>query len=570
MALISFNRIGHKILAVVGLTVTLGLGATAWFYVDYQERAVLAQNERTMLKLTETVSQNLQSVMLAGYADIAQAFGERLHKIDGIDDFDIVRNDGLEAFLDNKTIADVNKRRGEEAFPPRPTERENRLVGPADPHFKRVLETQFPASFYTFNDKGQKVLTFLAPILNQKACFKCHGQASPIRGVIRLTTSLDAVQRDIDETRKASVLVLGPALLATLLLTGVIMRRSVVNPIERMTSAMQRASGGELDQRVTVSGKDELAQMAGSFNTMTNELLKTYEGLRLEQDKLTTIIHGAREAIIVTDSAGEIVLVNPSAMELLGKSQDRIVGDGFMQLFDDPALMQRWLDDPDEKSGPYIQVYNQHVLSVHASRIKDAQGKLVGSAALLRDVTEEKRLEEELRRLSNTDGLTALFNRRHLDESLHAELARAKRYQLPLAVLMFDIDHFKRFNDTHGHDQGDRVLQAVAVTLRGALRNQDYPCRYGGEEFVAILPNTNKAGAHSLAERLRKDVEQRVVNGLTVTISIGVAEYPDIDVADEAQLIEAADAAMYEAKRSGRNRVCVADSAALRKAADDS
>jgi diguanylate cyclase (GGDEF)-like protein len=206
-------------------------------------------------------------------------------------------------------------------------------------------------------------------------------------------------------------------------------------------------------------------------------------------------------------------------------------------------------------------LFNGHVFSVHASRIKNALGKLVGSAALLRDVTEEKRLEEELRRLSNTDGLTALYNRRHLDESLQSELERARRYHLPLSILMFDIDHFKKFNDTYGHDQGDRVLQTVAVTLRGALRNQDYPCRYGGEEFVAILPNTAKAGAYSLAERLRKDVEQTNVNGLKVTISIGVAEFPDFDVADAAKLIEAADAAMYTAKKSGRNRVCIADNA---------
>lgn len=561
MPMISFNRIGHKILAVVGLTVTLGLGATAWFYVDYQERAVLAQNERTMLKLTETVSQNLQSVMLAGYADIARAFADRLHKVPDIDDFDIARVDGNEAFMDNKTILDVNKRRGEDTFPLRTTETVTRLISADDPNFRKALETQAPVSYYGTNAKGEKTLTFLAPIVNQRACYKCHGQAQPVRGMVKLTTSLAAVDRDIAATRKASLGVLIPALAATLFLTGLIMRRSVVQPIETMTTAMVRASGGELDQQVPVKGRDELAQMAGSFNTMTNELLKTYEGLRIEQDKLTTIIYGAREAIIVTDSADHIVLVNPAAIELLGKSQERIVADGFLKLFDQPAQMEQWLDNGGEPGGPHVLVYNEHVLNVHASRICNALGKLVGCAALIRDVTEEKRLEDELRRLSNTDGLTALYNRRHLDESLQGELDRARRYHLPLSVLMFDIDHFKKFNDTHGHDQGDRVLQAVAKTLRGALRNQDYPCRYGGEEFVAILPSTTKAGAYSLAERLRKDVERTLVDGLKVTISIGVAEYPDYDVTDQARLIEAADGAMYEAKRSGRNRVCIAQQA---------
>jgi len=562
MSLLNFHRIGHKILAVVGLTVTLGLGATAWFYVNYQERAVLAQNERTMRKLTETVSQNLQSVMLAGYADIAQAFADRLHKVPDIEQFNIVRVDGHEAFLDNKTILDVNRRRGEETFAPRAEERSNRLIATDDPNFKQAIESQAPVSFYTTNEKGDKVLTFLAPIVSQKACYKCHGQAHPIRGVIKLSTSLAAVDRDIAETRRASLAVLGPALLATLILTGLIMRRSVVRPIEKMTSAMKRASGGELNQQVPVKGQDELAQMAGSFNTMTSELRRTYEGLRLEQDKLTTIIYSAREAIIVTDSSGDIVLVNPAAMELLGKSQERLVAEGFLHLLDQPAMMEQWLNGPDPQGVAHTVVYKEHVLSVHASRITNTLGKLVGSAALLRDITEEKRLEEELRRLSNTDGLTALFNRRHLDESLQSELERARRYHLPLSVLMFDIDHFKKFNDTYGHDQGDRVLQAVATTLRGALRNQDYPCRYGGEEFAAILPNTAKAGAYSLAERLRKDIERMSVDGLKVTISIGVAEYPDHDVTEQARLIEAADAAMYEAKRSGRNRVCIAQGTA--------
>jgi diguanylate cyclase (GGDEF)-like protein len=248
-------------------------------------------------------------------------------------------------------------------------------------------------------------------------------------------------------------------------------------------------------------------------------------------------------------------------MDLLGKPQERIVAEGFLNLFDKPELMEQWLDAGSEQGGPHTYVYNNHVLSVHASRICNAVGKLVGSAALLRDITEEKRLEEELRRLSNTDGLTALYNRRHLDESLQKELDRAHRYHLPLSVLMFDIDHFKKFNDTYGHEQGDRVLQAVARTLRGALRNQDAPCRYGGEEFVAILPNTSKAGAYSLAERLRKDVERMVVDGLKVTISIGVSEYPEFDVTEQHKLIEAADAVMYVAKRSGRNRVCLASNA---------
>jgi diguanylate cyclase (GGDEF)-like protein len=152
------------------------------------------------------------------------------------------------------------------------------------------------------------------------------------------------------------------------------------------------------------------------------------------------------------------------------------------------------------------------ILNVFASTITASDGHAIGSAALLRDVTEEKRLEEELRRLSQTDALTGLYNRRFLDQSLETEFHRARRSGTRLSVIMFDVDHFKRFNDTHGHDQGDRVLRAVAETLRAALRNYDLPCRYGGEEFLAILPNTDAPGAFAVAERLRKDIFEMTVD----------------------------------------------------------
>ncbi len=553
-----FKRIGHKILAVVGIAVTLGLVATAWFYTSHQEEAVLAQNERTMHKLTESVIQGLQSVMLAGYADIAQSFADRLSKVPEVDDFRILRVTGQEAFRDNKTIDEVNRRRGEETFAPRDKEESIIVLRADEVHLKRAVETREPVSYYETDAKGERRLTFIAPILNNEPCYKCHGRANPVRGVLKLTTSLAPVERDILAARQQSLVVLGTALMGTLLLTGYMLGRSIVRPIEKVTSAMLRASSGDLDQRVPVKGGDELAQMAGSFNTMTKELQRTYEGLQHEQDKLTTIIHSAREAIIVTDAADHIVLVNPAAAELLEKPTARIIEDGFLNIVDDPSVVEAWLDREDSSTAE-IYAYKQRIFSVYAARIHNEKGDLVGTAALLRDITEEKRLEAELRRLSTTDGLTSLFNRRHLDESLQKELDRARRYPGHLSVLMFDVDHFKKFNDTHGHDQGDRVLQSVAKTLRGALRNQDYPCRYGGEEFVAILPNTPKTGAYAVAERLRLDIEAMVVDGLKVTISIGVAEYPDFDVEDQAQLIEAADAALYHAKRDGRNRTCVAE-----------
>ncbi|HET9700301.1 MAG TPA: diguanylate cyclase, partial [Burkholderiales bacterium] len=332
--------------------------------------------------------------------------------------------------------------------------------------------------------------------------------------------------------------------------------RTVSRPVRHVTDAMTRAAAGDLSLRVPSSGKDEIARMAESFNRMGAQLASTYEGLKREQDKLTTIISSADEGIVVTDGRGGVVLVNRAAEALLGKRAGTVIQEGMLQLFDNPGDMQRRLDAP--SAGPDIIVYNDRTLSLQVSTIWDREGATVGSAALFRDITEEKRLEDELRRLAVTDPLTGLYNRRHLSQALEREFDRSRRHQLPLSVLMCDVDHFKRFNDKHGHECGDHVLQMVARHLTAALRTHDLPCRYGGEEFLAVLPSTAAAGARSVADRLRRDIAANPVDGLHITVSIGVATFPVVAADSPQALIDAADRALYDAKEAGRNRVRVA------------
>jgi len=546
-------RIRYKITFAVGIAITIVLVAMAFFYTRHQESAVLAQNERTMHKLTESVTQGLQAVMLAGSADVAQSFADRLKTVPEVLDFRIMRINGDEAFRDNKTIEDVNRRRGEETFAPRDAEARISVIPADNPKLRQALSTKLPVSVYETDAKGNRILTFLAPISAIDACAKCHGKANPVRGLIKLSTSLVPVERDILAVRQQSLVVLAIALATTMLMTGYMLGRTVVRPLELVTAAMSRVSSGDLDHHVPIKSKDELGKMATSFNRMTAELKSTYDGLRREQDKLTTIIYSAGEGIVVTDSSGQVVLINPAAERLLEKPAAQISAEGFENLLDDPDSMRHSLHAED-KTGPTTVSYKGRVLLLYASTIRGASAQVVGSAALLRDITEEKRLEEELRRLSTTDGLTGLYNRRHLNSSLDTEFHRSARTRNSLSVIMFDIDHFKKFNDTHGHDQGDRVLQSVARTFREALRKYDLACRYGGEEFVGILPNTTVEGAWSVAERLRKDIEETVVDGLRVTISLGVATYPELEFSSPDALLEAADQALYRSKEAGRNR----------------
>ncbi|WP_394686461.1 diguanylate cyclase [uncultured Xanthomonas sp.] len=169
------------------------------------------------------------------------------------------------------------------------------------------------------------------------------------------------------------------------------------------------------------------------------------------------------------------------------------------------------------------------------------------------------RLRESLRLQSIRDPLTGLFNRRYLEESLNHELARCGRRQMPLSLLMLDVDHFKQFNDLHGHGGGDALLAAVGQMLSTRLRGEDIACRYGGEEFTVILPETGPEQAQAIAEQIRSAAQQlsATVDGKAlpaVTMSIGVASYARDGVV-ATTLLRKADAALYRAKRCGRNQV---------------
>lgn len=180
----------------------------------------------------------------------------------------------------------------------------------------------------------------------------------------------------------------------------------------------------------------------------------------------------------------------------------------------------------------------------------------------------EARRSDELTRLATLDSLTEAYNRRTFMELAERELARAKRYRQPLGLMFLDLDHFKNINDTHGHLAGDAILRQVKKLAENCLRQQDVFGRYGGEEFCVLLPDTDLAGTQALAERMRKDVENFVLNlpdgqQLRITTSIGVSAIPEGQEAIVLDnLIEYADLALYQAKKQGRNRVVAEDMAA--------
>jgi diguanylate cyclase (GGDEF)-like protein len=167
------------------------------------------------------------------------------------------------------------------------------------------------------------------------------------------------------------------------------------------------------------------------------------------------------------------------------------------------------------------------------------------------------RQRERLRTLARTDSLTGMLNRRAYYERLSEELARAKRLEAPVSVVLLDIDHFKPVNDEHGHAEGDRVLQAIAANLEATVRADETVARYGGEEFSLIAAGAGTEQAVELAERIRAAIGEVDVHGRAISASAGVATWPQ-DGDNPDRLLEAADAALYTAKRAGRDRTCVA------------
>ena len=197
----------------------------------------------------------------------------------------------------------------------------------------------------------------------------------------------------------------------------------------------------------------------------------------------------------------------------------------------------------------------------------DAQGRLIGEITIARDVTVlHLKLRDSLRVLALHDPLTGLYNRRYLEGALKRELHRAGRSRKPVSLVMIDIDHFKRFNDTFGHDAGDFVLSSVAKIITRNLRPSDTACRYGGEELAILLPEANLECAVSRAERLRVAFRETSLTHRAQVLpapsaSFGVSEYPahGDNVED---FIKAADLALYVAKQSGRDQVRAAEAMA--------
>lgn len=387
---IKLRKIGSRIMALVGTCVAIIVITFGQIFAVRQEETIRALSDRDMQRLMESVTRGIEGIMLPGQASLAQSYAERLKTVPDVVDFRIMRSDGNEAFRDNHTLEAVNARLGRQAFAPHEREAVAPVLPATDPHLRAAMEPK-PHDLVSYEEPhpgGTRQLTFIHAIPNQTACHGCHGAERPYLGAVKLTASMEAVDAMMAKARRDTWIATSAALILALVLVGAMIRRSVVQPIEAVTAAMQRAAEGNLDQVVPVPGNDEIGQMAESFNIMMARLNELYQGLKLEQDKLNTVIQSTGEGVVVTDATGRIVLVNDAAVHLLGKRRERIMADGFHKLLDNPEIVETLLQRQTSAApSPFKVSYKGHALRIIAATIHAKDGTPIGSAALLRDIT---------------------------------------------------------------------------------------------------------------------------------------------------------------------------------------
>lgn len=425
----------------------------------------------------------------------------------------------------------------------------------------------------------------------------------------------------LEEAKAASrlgLLIIGMFAMVAGMILSVVLAQVITGGLDSLMKGTLIVSTGDLSYRLEVRSKDEIGMLATRFNDMIvaleanrkaldrkifeiETLFKASQAMNFQNEVeklIKQILEMASQALkaerssimLLADGSDELVTkivygidaqkgtVEPThqtriksgegvAGTVLRTGQSIIVNEGhndpLFKSFETTApfehLIRNLISVPlkiKERVTGVINIVNKYE---EAGFNSDDQRLLEALASQAAMAVEHARLYE----MAITDGMTKLYIHRYFQARLEEEILRAKRYHTTVSLILFDVDHFKKFNDTYGHQQGDVVLMETAKLLKTAIRDTiDIPARYGGEEFTIILPETDSQGAHLVAERLRKTIESYEYPGqgipLKVTVSLGISTFPD-HASNRATLIKKADMALYCCKKRGRNCTSIWD-----------
>jgi diguanylate cyclase (GGDEF)-like protein len=331
--------------------------------------------------------------------------------------------------------------------------------------------------------------------------------------------------------------------------------KSIMRWVRELAGAAEAIGKGRLDRRVPVRGRDEFSDLARSLNSMADQLQTRLLELELQRTRLRESLSRTGELLTPTHAVDQLLpLIASTAVEAADAEGAVLLGEqGIVLEVGTLAENAKTFELPIVTSESRFGILILYAAEFSEDDLLAARALVAQGANAL----ENARLREAVALHATSDGLTGLANRRHCEERLVAELARSERYEMPLALILCDIDEFKAANDKHGHVFGDLVLQQFARVLEATLRDIDLGARWGGEEFLVVLPGTTLAGAIDAAERIRTAFAAlEVASGeatVRMTASFGVAG--NVAEADALELVRTAYAALREAKRRGKNRV---------------
>jgi diguanylate cyclase (GGDEF)-like protein len=363
----------------------------------------------------------------------------------------------------------------------------------------------------------------------------------------------------IDAANSASRNRLLLGLLASLLLVSLVAYfegRSIVRTLRSLAEAAHGIARGRFDERVPVRGRDEFALLGTAFNDMAGQLEARLADLDAERARLRDAVTRFSAALAATHDTSQLVrVIVDAAVEATGAiGAELVTADGEVVTFGDPNAEGTRLELPLTAARTEFGR-----LTLVGTSFDDEQRLAASSLASHAVIAlENARLHQIVERQALVDGLTGIANRRHCEDALTAEIARADRLGTPLTLVLADLDDFKAINDRHGHAVGDDVLREFAAVVHATIRESDLAGRWGGEEFLLLLPGADAEGGAHLADRVRRKLAEHAFLGrdgvpFTVTCSFGVA--PHSSGSDERELFANADRALYRAKRRGKNCV---------------
>jgi diguanylate cyclase (GGDEF)-like protein len=554
---------------VFALVVILLVGGLSWRSVD-----ALVATDR-LLAATNSIIEHLQSLSI----DLRDAeAGQHAFLISGRDEFRTAYE--AAAARIPKAIAELRRLVADEPLQTRRLDQLEAAAGRLSAFHRRVIETRR----YSGAAQATKVVATGEGYREMNAIRDTLIQAERDERVLLAERAARAEQSARDTMRNFAVA--GAAAVGLLLVAAFLVRHDIRERI--------RVAGELTDVNNRLAGILERAQERADEIARLAELSQLLQTCQLP-DEAYRVIERAAPALV--RKSGGLFLVNAAGVlenhALWGEvaNMDRMFGPVDCWALRRNRVHEAGLDRASPRCGHLLGMQDMHTTCVPLTAQGESLGVLVlieplakaERAAREQDADEQAdrrrtlaataeqialalanlRLRDTLKSQSIRDPLTGLFNRRFLEESLERECRRAIRASRPLSVMMLDIDHFKRFNDTFGHDAGDAVLREVGAVLRSFFRGEDVACRYGGEEFALVMTDTSAEGALARASQLREQVHQLSLSFRRqalgpVTISVGIATLP-LHASTAEVLLRVADKALYRAKHEGRDRVVLAD-----------